>query len=542
MNVNRIMAVLLAFGTILLSGCNTASTDSTPEGISDKIRRSNTDTSITSTISEDSGIKAVSESKTNPKEDSMAEDVTSIAVETQKASNKSSGDRRNVAYYTSWSAYARNVNVSSIDATLLTHINFAFANLNSDGKIIIGDSWVDVEKPFGSDTWEGAADSRGHFNQLKLLKQKYPHLKTLISVGGWTWSNNFSAVAANETSRNQFAASAVEFLTKYGFDGLDIDWEFPVEGGNNIPHSPSDKENYTKLLAVTRKAFDEQSKKDGKTYLLTIAGGPNPSFTKNTELTKMMEYLDYINIMSYDYHGGWEDKTGYNAPLYSTDPKDPLCVTNTVEAYIKAGVKPEDLNLGLAFYGRGWGNVSSGKTDGYLQPGKAPTAVGYGSGTWEGACFDYIDLAENYVGKNGYKRYFDEKALVPYLYNGSNFITYDDEESITKKLEYADSQNLGGVMFWEFTGDKKLTLQKIIAEFYGKKMGSTDAVAPKATEDKTAASGEDSSGNNGTGDWSSTATYSGGDVVTYNGNSYTAKWWTQGETPSDSEWGAWEKL
>ncbi|MEG0615372.1 MAG: glycosyl hydrolase family 18 protein [Oscillospiraceae bacterium] len=470
--------------------------------------------------------------ETKEKDDSKADETVDYTP--TKAQN--SGGKRCVAYYTSWSAYARNVSVADIDASKLTHINFAFANLKGDGEICVGDSWVDVEKPFGSDTWEGEADSRGHFNQLKLLKQKYPHVKTLISVGGWTWSNNFSEAASTDASRKKFAESALTFITKYGFDGLDIDWEYPVEGGNNIPHKPEDKENYTKLLKCVREAFDAQGKKDNKHYLLTIAGGANVTFVQNTEPKKMMQYLDYINVMTYDYHGGFDAGTGINAPMYA-EKGDNFSIDESISAYLKAGVKPEDLNLGLAFYGRGWGDVSSTKNNGLHQPAKAQTGVGFGMGTWEGGCYDFWDLQENYIGKSGYKRYWDKKSQTPYLFNGTNFITYDDEESIKIKLEYADKKKLGGVMYWEFSGDKNMTLQNVVVDFYG-----IFGKAVSGTTQKPSAGGgsSENSSSGGASEWKKDATYNGSEIVTYGGKKYQAKWWTQGEVPGNGADGAWK--
>lgn len=461
---------------------------------------------------------------------------------------KVTGKRRNVAYYTSWSAYARNVMISDIDASLLTHLNFAFANLNADGEVIIGDSWVDVEKPMGGESWDSPSDSRGHFAQLKTLKSKYPHLKTLISVGGWTWSSNFSDVAADPAKRKRFAESSAAFVSKYGFDGVDIDWEFPVEGGNNITHRPEDKQNYTKLMKETREALTAQGKKDGKSYLLTIAGGPNVSFAKNTELKELMKYLDFINVMTYDYHGAWETTTNHNTPLYA-NPNDPTqdntySVDSTIQAYLDAGVKPEDMNLGLAFYGRGWVGVVNTANNGLWQEGQAPVSAGFGSGSWEGGCFDYIDIVENYIGKGNYTRYFDPVAKVPYLYNGTSFISYDDEESIKIKLQYAEKMKLGGTMFWEFSADKKKTLQKVIADFYGNNLDTgTTPTSNKENNNGTPilTSSDDTAATPSGDEWESSKEYQAGDTVTYQGKKYTANWWNQGETPDPSnEWGAWK--
>lgn len=372
---------------------------------------------------------------------------------------------RNVAYFTSWCGYTRAVEVGNINPSLLTHINFAFANLSSDGAVTVGDPWIDTQKPYGDDTWQ--TELKGHFGQLNKLKTQYPHIKTLISVGGWTWSKNFSGVAANEALRKACAQSAVDFVVKYGFDGVDLDWEYPVAGGDNIPHRPDDGDNYILLLKEIRKALDVQGEKDGKNYLLSIAGAASLEFVANCKVASMMQYLDYINVMTYDYHGAWDTTTNHVTPLYDGSSASALCVADTIEEYIRAGVKPADLNLGLAFYGKGWINVKDPNGSGLYKSGSAATSAGYGSGTWEGSSFDYWDIEENYIGKNNYTRYWDDTAKMPYLYNGSTFITYDDKESLGYKMDYLMDMGLGGAMFWEFSCDKKLELQKFVANRLG---------------------------------------------------------------------------
>ncbi len=367
---------------------------------------------------------------------------------------------RNVAYFTSWSGYQRAVKVGDINPSLLTHINFAFADLSADGEIIVGDPWIDTQKPYGDDTWE--TELKGHFGQLIKLKQQHPDIKTLISVGGWTWSKNFSDVAASDTLRKSCARSAVEFVVKYGFDGVDLDWEYPVQGGDNIPHRANDGDNYILLLKELRTALDAQGEKDSKEYVLSIAGASDANFIANCKVAEMMKFLDYINVMTYDYHGTWDKETNHNTPLYA-DSGNPS-VASTIENYIAAGVKPADLNLGLAFSGKGWINVTDPDGSGLYKSGTAPSSAGYGNGTFEAAVFDFWDIAENYVGKNNYVRYWDDVAKVPYLYNGSTFITYEDEESIGYKADYVKKMELGGTMFWEFSYDKNSVLQKVVAK------------------------------------------------------------------------------
>ncbi|OYD10005.1 glycoside hydrolase family 18 protein [Paludifilum halophilum] len=362
-----------------------------------------------------------------------------------------------IAYYPGWATYDRDYQVADIDASKVTHINYAFANI-SGGEVVLGDPYADTDKFFPGDCWEPGC-KRGNFNQLNKLKQEHPHLKTLISVGGWTWSGNFSDVAMTEASRTKFAESAVDFIREWGFDGVDLDWEYPVDGGLE-PGRPEDKQNFTLLMKKMRETLDQAGAEDGKDYLLTIASGASPDYVENTELDKVEDDLDWINIMTYDFHGGWEDESNNNAPLYR-DPDDPSShadnyyVDAAVQGHLDAGVPKDKLVLGMPFYGRGWDGCSS-SNNGLYQSCSGPAR----EGTWEDGVFDYADLEENYINKNGYTRHWNDDAKVPYLYNPDTqtFITYDDEESIGYKTDYIKSKGLAGAMFWELASDRNGTL------------------------------------------------------------------------------------
>lgn len=345
-----------------------------------------------------------------------------------------------IGYYTGWSTY-NGLQVASIDGSKLTHINYAFANVGTDLRIALSDPYADVEKRFPDDL---ATDPFfGNFNQLLKLKKKYPHLKTLISVGGWGGSAQFSNAALTDTSRTTFADSAVAFIVKYGFDGVDIDWEYPVAGGDagNV-NRPEDKTNFTLLMQKLREKLDAQGAKDGKTYLLTFAGAASSGYLNNIELGKLQAVVNYVNVMSYDLHGTWETKTGLNAPLY----KDPASgftwetsVNDAIALYRNAGVPAAKLVMGLAFYGSKYDNVTNAN-NGLYQSFSGGSSVTYAS------------LKTNYIGQ-GYTRYFHTEAKVPYLFNGSSFITYDDPESLGYKTAYIKQQQLAGAMIWSLGYD-----------------------------------------------------------------------------------------
>lgn len=358
---------------------------------------------------------------------------------------------KKVGYFSSWSTYS-NFQVSNIDASQLTHIHYAFANISEAGEMILGDSWADVEKSFPGDLT--TQPIKGNFNQFLKLKQQYPHLKTVISVGGWSWSGKFSDVALTEQSRTIFANSAVQFIVKYGFDGIDIDWEYPVAGGlsGNIQR-PEDKQNFTLLLKKLRETLNAQSAKDGKEYSLSIAAGAGKAYANNTELNLLHPYVDYIQLMTYDFHGSWDTITGLNAPLYR-DPESKFygewSVNDAVLTFLNAGVPAGKLIMGLPLYGRAFNQVTNSNNGLYQSFTGGGSAISYGA------------LEASYVNANGYTRFWEADSKVPWLFNGSQFISYDDAESIGHKTNYIKTMGLGGAMMWELSHDpNKVLLSKI---------------------------------------------------------------------------------
>lgn len=414
-----------------------------------------------------------------------------------------------IGYYPAWGAYGQAYNVSDMDVTKVTHINYAFADIcwngihgNSDptaptpatwscqdevgtinapnGTIVLGDPWIDAQKSFPGDTWDKPI--KGNIGQLILKKQANPHLKTIISVGGWSWSNRFSDVAASAATRETFANSAVDFLRKYQFDGVDLDWEYPVGGGlagNSV--RPADKQNYTLLLQKVREKLDAAEAADGKEYTLTIASGASPTYAQNTELGLIAGIVDWINIMAYDFNGGWQTISAHNAPLFYDSAAGSAGIPNAetfngaagVQGHLNAGVPASKIVLGVPFYGRGWSGCAAAGN------GQYQSCTGPSPGTWEAGVLDFSDLEAKYINKNGYTRYWNNVAKVPYLYNPSNgvFISYDDVESFGHKTSFIKNNGLGGAMFWEFSGDRNKTLLTKLASDLANS-GGGDTTAP----------------------------------------------------------------
>ncbi|MCX7745711.1 MAG: glycosyl hydrolase family 18 protein [Clostridia bacterium] len=370
-----------------------------------------------------------------------------------------------VGYYTEWSIYGAHngYEVSNIPWNKITHVNYAFAKI-TNGKVGLYDSWAAVEKPFGDDKWD--TPLKGNLGQLIKYKQRYPNVKTLISVGGWTLSGEFHGLASKEETRKAFSDSCVEFIRKYGFDGVDIDWEYPGNPGNNNPYGPEDKHNFTLLLKTLRSVLDDAGKKDGKRkrYLLTIAAPAGYDKIDDTEPNLYHEYLDFINLMTYDIHGAWENKTNHHAPLYK-NPNDPsegemkekYNTDWAVKEYLRLGVPAEKLNVGVPYYSRGWKDVdpNAGANGMFANANGAPMGVWDDFNSGATGTNPFYHIKGTFLKDSSYKVYRDEYSKVPWLYNASlkQVFTYEDEISLSNKCDYIKDKKLGGVMFWEFSGD-----------------------------------------------------------------------------------------
>jgi chitinase len=316
---------------------------------------------------------------------------------------------------------------SKIDAKKLTHINFAFANI------------VDGKAAFELET------DAAKIATLIELKKQNADLKVLYSVGGWVWSDQFSTMAAYEESRKIFAESCVALLKKHGFDGVDLDWEYPGQRAEDNVFRPSDKDHFTLLLADIREALDIQGEKDNTHYLLTIATGADQPYIDNTNLGEAHTHLDFINVMGYDFYQGWMYQTGHHANLHPSD-KEKYGGNSGVEAidrHIKAGVPVEKLVLGIPFYGRQWEDVVA--TDEPL----------YASANQGGYIISYWGILEK-LKSGKYEKRYDESAKASYLWNATDsiLVSWETPKEIKLKAEYIKEKGLGGAMFWEYSLDK----------------------------------------------------------------------------------------
>jgi chitinase len=383
-----------------------------------------------------------------------------------------------VGYFIQWGIYGRSFFVKNLEdngsAGRLTHINYAFGGVapNAEGDVVCQsvDPWADYQRPSTAaqdvdgveETW--GAPLLGNFNQLKKLKAKHPDLKVLISLGGWTLSKWFSDAALTAESRHTLVESCIDLFIKGNlpnldggsggpgtgagvFDGIDLDWEWPGSEGNtgNIIR-PEDKQNFTALVAEFRAQLDALGTPSGKHYALTAFLPAAPAkIDAGFEVDEVFDDLDFATVQGYDFHGTWESRTNHQSQLFSPrrDP-DPagFSLDLAVDSYRARGAPAAKLVVGLPYFGRGWTGVPA-RNRGLYQ-----TSTGAAPGTWEAGVEDYKVLAT----KPG-RRYRDRANGANWLYDGTQWWSYDDPVTIARKMVYVRHNLLGGAMVWSLDGD-----------------------------------------------------------------------------------------
>lgn len=339
--------------------------------------------------------------------------------------------------------YDRKHHVVDLQADKLSHILYAFANVNLDGTIVLGDPWADTDIKLDKDkTLDGVVDPwkekdldlHGNMKQFALLKQRNRHLKVSLSIGGYSWSSNFSAIASSSSARATFTKTALNHLQNLGLDGIDIDWEFP--------QTAADAENYVLLLNELRQALDAYQKEYDPTddpFLLSVAMPCGPENYKVLKLSEMADVVDIFYLMAYDFAGDWDPVTGHQSNLYG----GPLNVDRAVRDYQKQGVPARKLVMGLPLYGRGFSNTKQ-------KPGSSYSGVPEGS--WDKGSFDYKDLP-----REGAEEFFDKERGASWSFDKDTkeFVTYDSPQVIALKSQYIKDNHIGGAMFWELSADIK---------------------------------------------------------------------------------------
>jgi len=357
-----------------------------------------------------------------------------------------------------FAAYDAGFNADDIAGGGLTDVIYAFGAIGAGGRCTLGDPYADVQENF-ADSVAPAGGLHGNFGQLELLEARYPKLETEISIGGWgPGSARFSTAASTAARRRALVRSCVDlFLRRWPglFDGIDIDWEFPVAGGaHDTPARPADRPDGTALLREFRRQLDALGASTHRHYLLTVAmpayRSPSGSYTPSTswDLPAVAATVDWINLESYDLTNGGARRTDFESAL-APSPGDPSPAApdggNTVEGavgfYEAAGVRASSIVIGAPFYGHVFTHVP-GTADGLFQRFRRL-----------GATPSYAQIAAGALP--GFERFWSAAAQEPWLYShrARQFVSYEDPASLAAKARYVVSMGLRGVMIWEISMD-----------------------------------------------------------------------------------------
>ncbi|WP_194925081.1 glycoside hydrolase family 18 protein [Catenulispora pinisilvae] len=403
--------------------------------------------------------------------------TATTAAATASANANSGNGKVSVGYLTQWGIYSgfyeKNL-VTSGAVKKLTEIDYAFSNIAPDGTCASADSWADWQKPVAAaDSVDGTADTgaqaiAGNFNQLRELKKAYPNLKIVMSIGGWSESTNFSAAAATPQSRAKFAQSCIDMYIKGNlpgvapgaaagiFDGVAIDWEYPDEVGNGNPHGPQDTHDFTLLLQELRNQLDAAGRAADRRYLLTADMPAGPENVSHIEVGPVSRIVDWMNVMTFDFHGTWETTgpTNFQSNLFPSPfdpapratPSDPYPVNGEISTlevvanYLRQGASPNKIAISVPFYAHGWTGVAPGPNgDGLYQP-----ATGVAT-----------DIEYNQIAAEPGTVHHDPITGAAYKYDPASktFWTYDDPQSIQEKVLFIKALGLRGDMTWSLDGD-----------------------------------------------------------------------------------------
>ncbi|KAH8659414.1 endochitinase [Ilyonectria robusta] len=345
----------------------------------------------------------------------------------------------NSVYFVNWGIYQRNFQPQDLPASDLTHVFYSFMDVLADGTVYTKDTNADLENHYDGDSWDEIGNNAyGCVKQLYLFKKANRKLKIMLSIGGWTRSTNFPSAASTATNRETFAKSSVAIMKDWGFDGIDIDWEYPGDD--------TDSANMILLLQAVRDELDAYATQYASNhhFQLSIAAPAGSDHYKKLHLSELGRVVDYINLMAYDYAGSWSSYSGHNANLFANTEqpnRTPFNTDSAVQDYLNGGIPAEKLILGMPIYGHSFQGTT----------GIGQEFTGTGSGSWENGAWDYKDLP-----KAGATVKYDSIAQASYSYDSrtQELISFDAPDAIKKKISYLQDLGLGGSMFWEASADK----------------------------------------------------------------------------------------
>ncbi|RKK93244.1 hypothetical protein BFJ68_g15612 [Fusarium oxysporum] len=353
----------------------------------------------------------------------------------KKPSCSKTGDvSRVIGYFEGW-AKARPCEAFSpeqIPIGLYTHINFAFATIDPNTFEIKPDKESDIRM----------------YKRLTELKRLDPELKVYIAVGGWTFNDpgptasTFSDLAASLPRQRAFMKSLVSFMSTYGFDGLDLDWEYPVDtdrGGRAV-----DFANFPKFMERLKSMMDAADKG------LSITLPASYWYLRQFDIKKLEKTVDFFNIMSYDLHGAWDQGKNYTQPFLNAH-SNLTEIDLALDLLWRNNIQSDKVVLGMGFYGRAF-SVQTGTC---TKPGCLFKAAGKaGDCSREKGILLNSEIVTT-IKKYNIKPEFYKEEAVKVAKWGNQWVSYDDEDTFKLKTDYAKSRCLGGVMVWAISHDTK---------------------------------------------------------------------------------------
>ncbi|XP_048774760.2 chitinase-3-like protein 1 [Ostrea edulis] len=346
---------------------------------------------------------------------------------------------KRVCYYTNWSENRAVVQSrfhlkQHLDPSLCTHLIYAFAKINSPQ--------FRLEWTYPTED-DGKLPGSGLMYDFTGLKKRNPNLKTILSIGGETSSANFNLIMGSNKNIQTFAQNIYIYIKHRHFDGIDVDWEYP---GVTYKHE------FVQFLKVLRSVFAEKARQTGSDEkLITIATAPGASNIETSyDIPEIIKYVDFINVMAYDYFGSWSSVTGFMAPLYSRYSNKnfdhTLSQNWTMNKYLELGVPPEKLVMGLHGAGATFTLANNSKHDvgdAVSHPGNEGSLLKLESRkSYPEIC---ITTKDEIV--------LDQEQKQKYSYHQSQWVGYEDPDTIELKVKYAITNKFGGVMFWSLDLD-----------------------------------------------------------------------------------------